>query len=110
MNVVVDCSEYVHSLLMKNGKGVHRAVWTHDDYLAIQAFSGAFHEFMFNHLLRLLWNKKCGDEIEAEMRRMNRTYLKDSPFYHVIRPWLKESVLREMDKPAERRAARRREA
>jgi hypothetical protein len=84
--------------LKKNGAGVHRAVWTRDDYLAIQAFSGAYHEFVLNRLLLLLWHGKPWDEVKEELVRMRKRYVLDSPFYGVIRPWLKEAVLKEVEK------------
>jgi HTH-type transcriptional regulator, sugar sensing transcriptional regulator len=103
MNVMVDCSEYVHSLLKKNRAGVHRAVWTRDSYLAIQAFSGALNEFMLNRMVQLLWADKSCKEIGDELTRMHKRYLSDSMFYDVVKPWLRESEMKDrVKKPGAR--------
>jgi sugar-specific transcriptional regulator TrmB len=105
MNVVVDCSEYVHSLLKKNGAGVHRAVWTRDPYLAIQAFGGALHEFMLNRVSQLLWADKSCKEVGEEMMRMYKRYLSDSPFHTVIQPWMRAAAVKEFEKKRGRKSS-----
>ena len=58
MNIIVDSREALYSLLKKDGTGVHRAVWIKDPYLAMQAFSGAFHEFAIDRTGQFVWRAK----------------------------------------------------
>jgi sugar-specific transcriptional regulator TrmB len=112
MNVIVDSREALYSLLKKNGAGVHRAVWIKDPYLAMQAFSGAFHEFAFDRTGQLLWSGKSKDEIATEVRGFSRRYVTDDSFYDVIGPWIDREKAREIRRRADREAAamNRREA
>jgi len=111
MNIIVDSREALYSLLKKDGTGVHRAVWIKDPYLAVQAFSGAFHEFAFDRTGELLWSGKSKDEIATEVRRFSRRYITDDSFYEVIRPWINIDKVRDMRRRADRaEAARRRDA
>jgi len=90
---------------------VHRAVWIKDPYLAMQAFSGAFHEFAFDRAGQLIWSGKSKDEIGAEVIRFSRRYMTDDSFYDVIGPWINIEKVREMRRRSEREeAARRRDA
>jgi sugar-specific transcriptional regulator TrmB len=111
MNVVVDSREALYSLLKKDGTGVHRAVWIKDPYLAMQAFSGAFHEFIFDRTGQLLWSGKSKDEIASEVTGFSRRYVTDDSFYDVIRPWINVEKAREIRRRGGREeAARRRNA
>ena len=112
MNVVVDSKEALYSLLRKDGTGVERAVWIKDPYLALQAFSGAFHEFAFDRTGQLIWSGKSKDEIAAEVKRFSRRYVTDDSFYEVMRPWINTEKIRELRRLADRKeaACRRREA
>jgi hypothetical protein len=111
MNIIVDSREALYSLLKKDGVGVHRAVWIKDPYLAIQAFSGAFHEFAFDRAAQLIWSGKSKDEIATEVKRFSRRYVTDDSFYEAIGPWINIEKVREMRRRADREeAAHRREA
>jgi hypothetical protein len=111
MNIVVDSREALYSLLKKDGAGVHRAVWIKDPYLAIQAFSGAFHEFAFDRAAQLIWSGKSKDEIATEVKRFSRRYVTDDSFYEAIRPWINVEKVRELRRRADREeAASRRDA
>ena len=111
MNIIVDSREALYSLLKKDGAGVERAVWIKDPYLAMQAFSGAFHEFAFDRAAQLIWSGKAKDEIEAEVKRFSRRYITDDSFYEVIRPWINVEKVREIRRRSEREeAAARRDA
>jgi len=111
MNIIVDSQQAVYSLLKKHGAGVHRAVWIKDPYLAIQAFSGAFHEFAFDRTGQLLWGGKSKEEIAAEVRRFSRRYVTDDDFYTAIGPWVNIEKVHEMRRKADREdAARQRSA
>jgi hypothetical protein len=111
MNVVVDSREALYSLLKKNGTGVERAVWIKDPYLAMQAFSGAYHEFALDRAGQLIWSGASKDEIAAEVSRFSRRYVTDDSFYEVMRPWIDMEKLRELRRKADREeAARRRDA
>jgi HTH-type transcriptional regulator, sugar sensing transcriptional regulator len=110
MNIIVDSREALYSLLKKDGNGVHRAVWIKDPYLAMQAFSGAFHEFIFDRTGQLLWSGKSKDEISVELRNLSRRYITDDTFYEVQRAWVDMEKIREMRRRADREeAAHRRE-
>jgi sugar-specific transcriptional regulator TrmB len=108
MNIIVDSREALYSLLKKGGAGVHRAVWIKDPYLAMQAFSGAFHEFAFDRTGQLLWSGKSKDEIAVEVRNFSRRYVTDESFYDVIRPWVNIEKAREIRRRGEREEAARR--
>ncbi len=108
MNVVVDSREALYSLLKKDGVGVERAVWIKDPYLAMQAFSGAYHEFALDRAGQLIWSGKSKDEIAAEARRFSRRYITDDSFYEVMRPWINMEKLREIRRQADREEAARR--
>jgi len=110
MNIIVDSREALYSLLKKDGAGVHRAVWVKDPYLAVQAFSGAFHELAFDRTGELLWSGKSKDEIATEVRRFSRRYITGDSFYEVIRPWINIEKVREMRRRADREEAARRRA
>jgi sugar-specific transcriptional regulator TrmB len=111
MNVVVDSREALYSLLKKDGTAVERAVWIKDPYLAMQAFSGAFHEFAFDRAGQLIWSGKSKDEIATEVKRFSRQYVNDDTFYDVMRPWIHIEKVHEMRRRADREeAAHRREA
>ena len=111
MNIIVDSREALYSLLKKDGVGVHRAVWIKDPYLAIQAFSGAFHEFAFDRAAQLIWSGKSKDEIATEVKRFSRRYVTDDSFYEAIGPWINIEKVREMRRRADREeAASRRKA
>jgi sugar-specific transcriptional regulator TrmB len=111
MNIIVDSREALYSLLKKDGVGVHRAVWIKDPYLAIQAFSGAFHEFAFDRAAQLIWSGKSKDEIATEVKRFSRRYVTDDSFYEAIGPWINIEKVREMRRRADREeAAHRRNA
>jgi len=111
MNVVVDSKEALYSLLKKDGAAVERAVWIKDPYLAMQAFSGAFHEFAFDRAGQLIWSGKSKDEIATEVRKFSRRYVTDDSFYEVMRPWLNIEKIRELRRKADREdAARQRRA
>ncbi len=111
MNVVVDSKEALYSLLKKDGAAVERAVWIKDPYLAMQAFSGAFHEFAFDRAGQLIWSGKSKDEIATEVKRFGRRYVTDDSFYEVMRPWLNIEKIRALRRKADREdAAQRREA
>jgi sugar-specific transcriptional regulator TrmB len=110
MNIIVDSREALYSLLKKDGSGVHRAVWIKDPYLAMQAFSGAFHEFIFDRTGQLLWSGKSKDEIGAELRELSRRYVTDDSFYEVQRAWVDMDKIREMRRRADREEAARRRA
>jgi predicted transcriptional regulator len=108
MNIIVDSREVLYSLMKKNGAGVHRAVWIKDPYLAMQAFSGAYHEFAFDRAAQLIWTGKSKEEIGTEVRRFSRRYVTDDSFYEVIRPWINIEKVREMRRLADRKEAARR--
>ena len=111
MNIIVDSREALYSLLKKDGKGVHRAVWIKDPYLALQAFSGAFHEFIFDRAGQLIWSGKSKEELAAELRNLSRRYITDDSYYEVQRAWVNMDKVREMRRRADREdAAHRRRA
>jgi len=110
MNVIVDSREALYSLLKKDGTAVHRAVWIKDPYLAMQAFSGAYHEFAFDRAGQLIWSGKSKDDIAAEVRRFSRRYVTDGSFYEVIRPWIDIEKAREVRRRGDREVAARRRA
>jgi sugar-specific transcriptional regulator TrmB len=111
MNIIVDSREALYSLLKKDGTGVHRAVWIKDPYLAMQAFSGAFHEFIFDRAGQLIWSGKSKEELGAELRNLSRRYITDDTFYEVQRAWVDMDKVREMRRRADREeAASRRKA
>jgi sugar-specific transcriptional regulator TrmB len=110
MNVIVDGREGLYSLLKKSGAGVHRAVWIKDPYLAMQAFSGAFHEFAFDRVGQLIWSGESKEEIATEVRRFSRLYVNDETFYDVMRPWVDAEKIRELRRQAERAEAASRRA
>jgi sugar-specific transcriptional regulator TrmB len=105
MNIVVDSREALYSLLKKDGSGVHRAVWIKDPYLAMQAFSGAFHEFAFDRTGQLLWSGMSKEEIATEVRNFSRRYVTDDSFYEVIRPWVDIEKAREIRRRADHEEA-----
>ncbi len=108
MNVVVDSREALYSLLKKDGAAVERAVWIKDPHLALQAFSGMFHEFAFDRAKQLIWAGKSKDEATAEVMRFSRRYVSDDNFYEVIGPWIDMEKIRELRRRAEREVAARR--
>jgi hypothetical protein len=111
MNIIVDSREALYSLLKKDGAGVHRAVWIKDPYLAMQAFSGAFHELIFDRAGQLIWSGKSKEELAAELRNLSRRYITDDSYYEVQRAWVDMDKVREMRRRADREdAARRRKA
>jgi sugar-specific transcriptional regulator TrmB len=111
MNVVVDSREALYSLLKKDSAGVERAVWIKDPHLALQAFSGMFHEFAFDRAKQLIWAGKSKDETTAEVMRFSRRYVADDNFYEVIGPWIDIEKIRELRRRGEREgAARQRDA
>jgi hypothetical protein len=111
MNIIVDSREALYSLLKKDGTGVFRAVWIKDPYLALQAFSGAFHEFIFDRAGQLIWSGKSKEELAVEFRNLNRRYVTDDSFYEVQRAWVDMDKVREMRRRADREdAALRRKA
>jgi sugar-specific transcriptional regulator TrmB len=111
MNIVVDSREAMYSLLKKDSAGVERAVWIRDPHLALQAFSGMFHEFAFDRAKQLIWAGKSNDEIKAEVMRFSRRYVTDDNFYEVIGPWIDIEKINELRRRGEREeAARRRNA
>jgi hypothetical protein len=111
MNIIVDSREALYSLLKKDGNGVHRAVWIKDPYLALQAFSGAFHEFIFDRAGQLIWSGKSKDELAAELRNLSRRYITDDSYYEVQRAWVNMDKVKEMRRRADREdAAHRRKA
>jgi HTH-type transcriptional regulator, sugar sensing transcriptional regulator len=105
MNIIVDSREALYSLLKKDGTGVFRAVWIKDPYLALQAFSGAFHEFIFDRAGQLIWSGKSKEELAAEFRNLNRRYVTDDSFYEVQRAWVDMDKVREMRRRADREDA-----
>jgi HTH-type transcriptional regulator, sugar sensing transcriptional regulator len=111
MNVVVDSREALYSLLKKDSAGVERAVWIKDPHLALQAFSGMFHEFAFDRAKQLIWAGQSKDEIMAEVMRFSRRYVIDDNFYEVVGPWIDIEKIHELRRRGEREeAARRRSA
>jgi len=66
MNIMADSREALYSLLKRKETGVHRAVWIKDPYLAMQAFSGAFHEFIYDRAGQLIWSGKSKEELGAD--------------------------------------------
>jgi hypothetical protein len=111
MNIIVDSREALYSLLKKDGTGVHRAVWIKDPYLAMQAFSGAFHELIFDRAGQLIWSGKSKEELAAELRNLSRRYITDDSYYEVQRAWVDMDKVREMRRRADREdAAHRRKA
>jgi len=111
MNIIVDSREALYSLLKRDGSGLHRAVWIKDPYLAMQAFSGAFHEFIFDRAGQLIWSGKSKEELAVELRNLNRRYVTDDSFYEVQRAWVDMDKVREMRRRADREeAASRRKA
>ncbi len=110
MNVIVDSREALYSLLKRDGTTVERAVWIKDPYLAMQAFSGAFHEFAFDRAGQLIWSGATKDEIATEVRRFSRLYVNDDTFYDVMRPWVNTEKIRELRRCADREEAARRRA
>jgi sugar-specific transcriptional regulator TrmB len=105
MNIIVDSREALYSLLKKDETGVHRAVWIKDPYLAMQAFSGAFHEFIFDRAGQLIWSGKSKDELAIELRNLSRRYVTDDSFYEVQRAWVDMEKIREMRRRADREEA-----
>ncbi len=105
MNIIVDSREALYSLLKRDGSGLHRAVWIKDPYLAMQAFSGAFHEFIFDRTGQLLWSGKSKDDIAVELRNLGRRYMTDDTFYEVQRAWVDMEKIREMRRRADREEA-----
>jgi hypothetical protein len=105
MNIIVDSREALYSLMKKDGNGVHRAVWIKDPYLAMQAFGGAFHEFIFDRTGQLLWSGKTKDEIGSEITGFSRRYLTDDSFYEVIGPWIDVEKARAMRRRFDREEA-----
>jgi len=108
MNIAVDSREALYSLLKKDGDAVERAVWIRDPYLAMQAFSGAFHEFAFDRTGQLLCSGKSKAEIAAEVKGFSRRYVTDYGFYEVIRSWINIEKVRESRRKADREDATRR--
>jgi hypothetical protein len=107
MNVVVDSREALYSLLKKDGTAVERAVWIKDPYLAMQAFSGAYHEFAFDRVGQLIWSGKSKDEIATEVKRFSRRYVNDDSFYEAMRPWVNIEKIHELRRRADREEAAR---
>jgi sugar-specific transcriptional regulator TrmB len=107
LNVVADSREVVYSLLKKDESGVHRAVWIRDPYLAMQAFSGAFHEFALVRAGQLLSRNRSREELGSELRRIGRTYVTDECFYDVFGPWVNREKIRELRRRADRIEAER---
>ena len=105
MNIIVDSREALYSLLKKDGTGLHRAVWIKDPYLAMQAFSGAFHEFIFDRASQLIWSGKSKEELGIELRNLSRRYVTDDTFYEVQRAWVDMDKVREMRRRADREEA-----
>jgi hypothetical protein len=105
MNIIVDSREALYSLLKRDGSGVHRAVWIKDPYLAMQAFSGAFHEFIFDRASQLIWSGKSKDELAMELQNLSRRYITDDSFYEVQRAWVDMEKIREMRRRADREEA-----
>jgi hypothetical protein len=105
MNIIVDSREALYSLLKRDGSGLHRAVWIKDPYLAMQAFSGAFHEFIFDRTSQLIWSGKSKEELGAELRNLSRRYITDDTFYEVQRAWVDMDKVREMRRRADREEA-----
>jgi len=90
LNMCVDCSEFVYSLIKKDGMGVHRAVWSRDVYLALMAFSGILNELVLRRVFQMLHRGQNKDEIHDEVRRMSQRYVSESPFDRVISQWRRE--------------------
>ena len=111
MNIAVDSREALYSLLKKDSAGVERAVWIKDPHLALQAFSGMFHEFAFDRAKQLIMTAKSKDEALADLMRFSRRYVIDDDFYEAIGPWIDIEKVRELQRGGERKgAARRRNA
>ena len=111
MNVVVDSREALYSFLKKDSAGVERAVWIKDPHLALQAFTGVFHEFAFDRAKQQILAGKSKDEATAEIMRFSRRYIIDDEFYEVIGPWIDIEKVRELQRRGEPKgAARRRNA
>jgi len=111
MNIMADSREALYSLLKRKETGVHRAVWIKDPYLAMQAFSGAFHEFIYDRAGQLIWSGKSKEELGAELRNLSRRYITDDTYYEVQRAWVDLDKVREMRRRADREeAASRRKA
>ncbi len=111
MNIAVDSREALYALLKKDSAGVDRAAWIKDPHLALQAFSGMFHEFAFDRAKQLILAGKSKDEAMADLMRFSRRYIIDDDFYEVIGPWIDIEKVRELQRGGERKgAARRRNA
>jgi HTH-type transcriptional regulator, sugar sensing transcriptional regulator len=104
LNVAVDCSGFMYSLIKLDGRGVHRSVWSRDVYLAVLAYNGMLNEQVLRRVFQMLHFGKTKDEIRQEVQRMSQRYVSETPFDRVISPWRRVLEPREeiQDKPGTR--------
>jgi HTH-type transcriptional regulator, sugar sensing transcriptional regulator len=91
LNVAVDWDEYLYSLIKKDGAGVHRAVWSGDAYLAVNAYNGLLNESVLRRVFQLVRADKKQDEIRAEVNRLSKLYSGESQFASVVSQWRRET-------------------
>jgi sugar-specific transcriptional regulator TrmB len=91
LNVAVDWDEYLYSLIKKDGVGVHRAVWSGDAYLAVNAYNGLLNECVLRRVFQLIRAGKQEAEIRAEVNRLSKLYSGEAQFANVVSQWRRES-------------------
>lgn len=87
LNVAVDCTEFMYSLIKKDGRGVHRSVWSRDVYLSLMAYNGMLNEQLLRRVFQMLASGRTRDEVHQEVQRMSQRYVSETPFDRVISPW-----------------------
>lgn len=90
LNAAVDWNEHLYSLLKKTGGGVHRAVWSRDVYLAVNAYNGMLNECVLRRVFQLIHAGKNEDELRAEVQRLSKRYISKAQFSSVVSQWRRE--------------------
>lgn len=111
LNITVDCRESLYSFIRPGGKGLHDAVWTRNQYVAMMNFNGLLHELLLTRVLSLLRQDKTREEIAPVLRELGKRYLA-MDLWRAAAPegWFKEWPKKEATggKPAARCAGKRR--
>jgi len=85
--LIIDCHEFMLSLLEKTGSGVMESLWSSNDYLALLIYNWILQEFTLTKLGDMVWKNATKDEVIAEAQRIDRCYLAESPIAKVAAPW-----------------------
>jgi sugar-specific transcriptional regulator TrmB len=113
LNITVDCCESLYSFLKPDGRRLHDAVWSRNQYVGMMNFNGLLHELLLTRVLNLLRQNKTREEIAPELRELGKRYLalalwRDAVPEGWFKEWPEEDGTKKKDKPAARRSGKRR--